>query len=98
MSLSDEDIDKLQKDPTIDLIEEDTLVHIDSQIVDWGITEIAAHKAWSSSYTGQGVKVAVIDTGIAVHPDLQVAGGASFVAIPHLILMITVTVLMFQGL
>lgn len=80
ISLSDKEIARLQKDSSIDLIEEDTLVHIDSQIVDWGITKIAAPEAWSSSYTGNGVKVAVIDTGITIHPDLQVAGGTSFVS------------------
>jgi subtilisin family serine protease len=29
---------------------------------------------------GQGVKIAVLDTGIAPHPDLQIAGGKSFIA------------------
>lgn len=79
MSLSDEAIVKLKKHPTVNVVEEDVLVHIDSQITDWGITKVNAPKAWNSYYTGQGVKVAVIDTGIAAHPDLQIAGGASFV-------------------
>lgn len=31
-------------------------------------------------YSGKGIKVGVIDTGIANHPDLHVAGGVSFVS------------------
>ncbi len=41
----------------------------------WGVARVNAPAAWSSSQ-GAGVKVAVIDTGIAPdHPDLRVAGG-----------------------
>jgi len=80
MSLSDDEITQLQKDPTVDVVEEDALVHVDSQIIDWGIAKVNAPKAWSSNYTGQGVKIAEIDTGIAAHPDLQVAGGVSLVS------------------
>lgn len=43
------------------------------------ITMVKAPKAWSKGFRGQGVKVAVIDTGIAIHPDLVISGGASFV-------------------
>lgn len=35
----------------------------------WQITMLGAHKAWSIS-TGKGVTVAVIDSGVAAHPDL----------------------------
>ncbi|MBV1848885.1 S8 family peptidase [Catellatospora tritici] len=43
---------------------------------------IGAPEAWAAGYTGKGVKVAVLDTGIDVnHPDLkdQIDGTASFV-------------------
>ncbi|MBM7702012.1 S8 family serine peptidase [Metabacillus iocasae] len=37
---------------------------------------IGSHKAWQSGYTGKGVKVAVIDTGVDyTHPDLDQAFG-----------------------
>lgn len=50
------------------------------QYTPWGIDRVNAWKAWESGYTGKGVKVAVLDSGIATnHKDLTVHGGASFV-------------------
>lgn len=44
------------------------------QIVPWGIARIQAPGTWSKT-EGQGIRVAVLDTGISrTHPDLQVAG------------------------
>ncbi len=45
--------------------------------IDWGVKRISAPEAWETA-TGKGVRVGVIDTGIATaHPDLQgaVVGG-----------------------
>lgn len=55
------------------------------QIIPWGIHRIGADQLWSQS-TGEGMKVAVLDTGIDLHhPDLKenIAGGVNFVE-PHL--------------
>ena len=50
-----------------------------TQPIPWNITMVKADQVWSR-VTGQGVKVAIIDTGIDNdHPDLSVAGGVSFV-------------------
>lgn len=43
------------------------------------IITVKAPKAWARGFRGQGIKVAVIDTGIAAHPDLVISGGACFV-------------------
>nr|WP_302328453.1 S8 family serine peptidase [Salirhabdus salicampi] len=55
------------------------IVKIKEQQIDWGITRINGPLAWRSNFTGKGVKVAVVDTGIAPHEDLVISGGKSFV-------------------
>lgn len=52
---------------------------IQLQPTPWNITMVKAPQAWARGFRGQGVKVAVLDTGIAAHPDLVISGGASFV-------------------
>lgn len=45
----------------------------------WNINLVRAPQAWRRGITGRGVKVAVLDTGIARHPDLTIRGGVSFI-------------------
>ncbi|MDV2886382.1 S8 family serine peptidase [Alkalihalophilus pseudofirmus] len=46
----------------------------------WGLEHLSIPSSWASGYTGRGVKVAVIDSGINTsHPALKVAGGVSMV-------------------
>jgi minor extracellular protease Epr len=42
--------------------------------VTWNIRRVKAPEAWAST-RGKSIKVAIIDSGIANHPDLQIAGG-----------------------
>lgn len=49
------------------------------QPVPWNISLIKAPQAWARGFRGSGVKVAILDTGIAAHPDLVISGGVSFV-------------------
>ncbi len=50
-----------------------------SQPIPWNINLVNAPQAWARGYRGNGVKVAVLDTGIAAHADLVISGGVSFV-------------------
>ncbi|GGN97679.1 S8 family serine peptidase [Saccharibacillus kuerlensis] len=70
----------LAHNPNVQSIEIDQPVKTEQQNQDWGIQKTNAPSAWASGYTGKGVKVAVVDTGIAAHEDLAIAGGASFVS------------------
>jgi len=64
--------------PNIVSIEQDILISVKSQTQDWGIVRTDALAAWESDFTGKGVKIAIVDTGIANHEDLVVEGGVSF--------------------
>ena len=49
------------------------------QVLPWGVAQIGTELAHSQN-KGQGVKVAILDTGIDLdHPDLRVAGDVTFV-------------------
>lgn len=50
------------------------------QTSQWDMQAIQAPQAWQAGLTGKGVKVAVVDSGIAPHSDLHVAGGVSEVS------------------
>ncbi|MGP4106073.1 S8 family serine peptidase [Virgibacillus sp. L01] len=45
----------------------------------WNIQSINGYSAWEDGFTGKGVNIAVIDTGISPHSDLIVSGGISTV-------------------
>ncbi|EPE62203.1 M-protease domain protein [Exiguobacterium sp. S17] len=68
----------LKNNPNITHIEVDQKVQIENQTQDWAIPKLKAPSAWQNGFTGKGVKVSVVDTGISAHPDLTIAGGASF--------------------
>ncbi len=58
----------------------DDLVSANYQNLQWGLKAVRAQAAWGAGYTGNGVKVAVIDTGVdASHADLsgQIVNGAT---------------------
>lgn len=63
---------------SIAYIEENTIVTAAAQTTTWGYKAVKANTATSLGYTGKGVKIAIVDSGInAKHPDLKVAGGVS---------------------
>lgn len=62
----------------IDSIQSNEKIKVEGQVIDWGINKMQAQRSWSSGFTGKGVKIAILDTGIAPHNDLQISGGVSF--------------------
>src|SRR5919205_62552 len=78
-------LDIIKQDPNVAFIEQDKLVHINSQILPTGIKRIGADH--SSAVSGNGVgndvdaDIAILDTGISLnHPDLNVYRQQTFVA------------------
>ena len=78
LTVSPEEITEMENDPDILLIEEDAKISALGQTVDWGAEKILAPLSWDSGLSGKGVNIAVLDTGIATHSDLDIAGGISF--------------------
>lgn len=78
VGLPEKAVKGLSNHPHIGFIEENKEVTIE-QTVPWGIPFIYADQVHRQGFYGNGVKVAVLDTGIASHSDLAVVGGASFI-------------------
>lgn len=78
--LSDKAAEALSKNPKISYIEKDAIAHTSSQVIPWGIPHVKATDVQALGYSGKGLKVGIIDTGIDYyHEDLLVSGGATFV-------------------
>lgn len=72
----------LQADTNINVkaLSDEEIFKAAAQQPSWGYQHIKAPTALKLGYTGKGVKIAVIDSGInSQHPDLSVAGGASMI-------------------
>lgn len=78
-------VETIEVDHPITISSEDKGVILDkdirenSQTTPWGLHATGAYLTNSLDKTGDKVKVAVFDTGIATHSDLELAGGISFV-------------------
>jgi subtilisin len=73
------DLKQLLLDHDVDLIEIDQPMHILGDNAPWNVQRTGADQVWNQT-NGTGVKVAILDTGIATHPDLVIAGGTSIVS------------------
>lgn len=74
-----ETISRLEYASNITKIEKDQKIEVAAQRVNWGVKPIQIPIAWQTGYTGKGIKIAVIDTGIGPHDDLSIAERISFV-------------------
>lgn len=88
-TVNNHDLQELANDPNIAYIErnisfriaEGTLrtSSISSEEQFWNFQAIQPRNMWSKAFTGTGVKVAVVDSGIYPHSELRIAGGISTV-------------------
>ncbi|MGP4074190.1 S8 family peptidase [Piscibacillus sp. B03] len=78
LKLTDKQVKGLKNNPQIKHVEENAEVKATAQTVPWGIPHVQGTTSQSYGYSGSGVKVAVLDTGIdSSHVDLNVSGGYS---------------------
>ena len=78
-SIPETAISGLLQNPRVTYIEYDDVL-TGGDIVPWGVDHIDADLVQATGVTGQGVRVAIIDSGIDVtHSDLRYAGGYDFV-------------------
>lgn len=80
VEMTSDEVAELRENPSVQLVEEDFIIKLRAQMEDWGIASTRVPSAWNSGFTGKGIKVAVIDSGISTHSDLQIAGGVSTVS------------------
>ncbi|MGD6843112.1 S8 family serine peptidase [Bacillus infantis] len=87
-SLTDKDILQLKKDPDVVSIEKDVTLRITGEVTkeipfeesQWGFQTVNPYAAsFAEGIDGTGVKIAVVDSGIAPHAELTIAGGISTV-------------------
>lgn len=95
MELNVDEVNQLLTNPLIASIEEDKPIEVsagaistfnpqslksNSQTIPWGIHSTGSYLALTKGAVDlSAIKVAVFDTGISNHSDLQISGGASFV-------------------
>ncbi|PWV97892.1 RHS repeat-associated protein [Paenibacillus cellulosilyticus] len=80
VELTSEDLIALQQDDNVEYIEPDSAINKADEDFSLSEIQIDVPKAFEENVSGQGVKVAVFDTGVNTESsDLFVSGGASFV-------------------
>ena len=69
ITMPDNKVDELKAMSGVEYVEKDQQVHV---LLDKAVPQIGGDQVWSAGYTGKGIKVAVIDTGVdAGHADLN---------------------------
>ncbi|WP_336046141.1 S8 family peptidase [Solibacillus ferritrahens] len=89
INISEERLQALKKDKHIEFYEENLSFSIQHQfkvanlstaeLERWNLKAMDVQQGWNAGFTGEGVKIAIIDSGVANHSDLTIAGGVAFV-------------------
>ncbi|MCL6450059.1 MAG: S8 family serine peptidase [Acetobacteraceae bacterium] len=72
-------VEALRSHPAIRYVEPDGVCHALAQTLPWGVNDVGSPYVCWHGNLGQGVRLAVLDTGVDMdHPDLSVLGGYDF--------------------
>ncbi|MFC4602003.1 alpha/beta fold hydrolase, partial [Cohnella hongkongensis] len=86
--LSDPLVEYVEPNATVSLLQEGvptkngdsyTYRNLSGETTSWGVPAIGGDIAHQAGIKGQGVKVAILDTGISPHTDLHISGGISVI-------------------
>lgn len=80
VSMTSKAVRSIEASPEIRTIELNKPVYQAGQISSWGLTNIRSSTYKKAAITGKGVNIAVLDSGVGPHDDLNVVGGVSFVS------------------
>lgn len=74
VEIDDSKIDDLLDHETVESIDQDVQAPAPSatELEGWGIHVASVKNFWDAGFTGRGVKIALIDTGMTQHPDLPI--------------------------
>ncbi|MBA9027833.1 S8 family peptidase [Peribacillus huizhouensis] len=76
INLSNDKIIQLKNSPSVKSVYDDRSVQVSSQKTPWSHQNLNIPNKVPSDLTGDGIKIAIIDSGIdSTHPDLSIAGG-----------------------
>ena len=80
VTINAEGVEQLESNPNIDYVERASISGLLGEAAQWNVQSVNAPEAWEEGYTGKGIKVAVIDSGVnAGHNDLDIVKSVSFV-------------------
>jgi len=75
---SDAQVNRLRSDPRVESVGHDRVIRAFAQSTPTGVNRVDAEPGKTGGKTGQGIRVAIIDSGLdRNHPDLSIDGGAS---------------------
>ncbi len=71
-------VEPLSRNSNVAYIHENSRVEIFGQVTPWGVERVEAPEVWPKT-KGNSIKIAILDTGVSFHEDLQIYGGYDFV-------------------
>lgn len=81
LKLTNQQYEQMKDESVVEIIEKNQKVELTSfgPLAQYSHEKTNVPSAWKNGVTGEGIKIAVLDTGISDHTDLDIAGGVSTV-------------------